>query len=238
MIKLELKKLKRRKIFATLVLVCFISAIIQYIMGNMTYHGVKYGEDVGWFLKNGLTINSYYLFIPIFTLTGMELFLAEERNHTYNNILTTSVNKIKLIKAKISLMFIISISYSVMTLLLMILMEIKLNYYSFSLELCGQYLARYLIHGLISCIISATIVSMMLYYKQSLQTAVTVGFILSFIGVFISQLDMAYLYLVNGMFYLSNSIFSNGLERAISFLMILPVFALLFCYMSSYSKMS
>ncbi|WP_195445104.1 ABC transporter permease [Peptoniphilus harei] len=236
MISLEFKKLKRKKFFVTLLIVCFISAIIQYIMGNMTYNGVKYGADVGWFLKDGLTVNSYYIFIPVFALIGMELFLLEERNNVYNNILTIPINKVKLIKSKISAMFIISLSYCLITLILMYLMELNFNGLSFTL--CMQYFVKYLVHGLISCIISATIVSVMLYYKQNLQTAIAVGFVMSFIGVFVSQLNVAYLYIVNGMFYLSNSIYSNGFEKVISFLTILPVICLLCFYMNKNSKTS
>ncbi|MGP1576316.1 MAG: ABC transporter permease, partial [Treponema sp.] len=85
---MEFKKLKRKKFFLILPLVIIMSAVIQALMGNRVYDSVAYGETLGFFLHNGIIVNSYYVFIPVFSLIGMELFLLERQNNTLINILT------------------------------------------------------------------------------------------------------------------------------------------------------
>ncbi|MDU2025485.1 MAG: hypothetical protein E6729_07980, partial [Finegoldia magna] len=65
MVSLELKKHKRKKLPVVVAIIVIVGAVIQYFMGNMTYNGVAYGKVLGWFFENGLTLNSYYLFIPV-----------------------------------------------------------------------------------------------------------------------------------------------------------------------------
>jgi len=69
---------KRLNLYCT-ILLCIMSAVIQELMGKRVYNNVAYGETLGFFLHNGLIVNSYYLFIPIFSLIGMELFLLERQ---------------------------------------------------------------------------------------------------------------------------------------------------------------
>lgn len=227
---LEMKKMKRRKFLLVLTFVCFITAIIQYAMGNMTYCGVKYGSEVGWFFKNGLTTNSYYLLIPIFSLVGMELFLLEVRNNTLNNLLSIPIRKGDLIKSKMLLLLIISVIYTMLLFLLMFVLELSLNINSLDTGIVFLYIARYLVHGVICFIISAFIVSIMLYLEQSIQVAVVTGFVLSFLGVFISQTEIAYIYFVNAMFYISGVVDSTVFEKLIasSVVLFVAVLALFF----------
>lgn len=93
MLCVEFKKLKRKKFFWILLLVIIMSAVIQELMGKRVYNNVVYGETLGFFLHNGLIVNSYYLFIPIFSLIGMELFLLERQNNTLINILMVPLNQ-------------------------------------------------------------------------------------------------------------------------------------------------
>ena len=50
------------------------------------------------------------------------------------------------------------------------------------------HLAVYVIHGIVCTVIAMLIIGVMLHFKQSAQVAVAVSFIVSFIGVFISQI--------------------------------------------------
>ena len=75
-------------------------AHIEYVMfakaNSSVNEAAQFGcrsYTLGFFLHNGLIVNSYYLFIPIFSLIGMESFLLERQNNTLINILTVPLNQ-------------------------------------------------------------------------------------------------------------------------------------------------
>ena len=72
-------------------------------------------------------------------------------------------------------------------------------------------------------VIAMMIIGIMLHFRQSVQAAVAVSFITSFVGVFISQAPIPYLYCVNAMFYLSGAAQSTGFEKMIAAIVVLIV---------------
>lgn len=221
MVLLELKKIRRKKLPLVFAIIVIVGAIIQYFMGNMTYNGVAYGNELGWFFKNGLTLNSYYIFIPAISLVGMELFVLEGRNNTLKNLLVIPTNKKEIMLNKICLLFIFAIIYIVATFLSMCLLESKFNANIMSGSFVLSYFVKYLIHGIACCILSVFIIMTMLYFKQSIQITVAFAFVFSFIGVFISQVKFAFVYCVNAMFYISGEVCSNMFEKTIAGMAIL-----------------
>ncbi|MEL3907782.1 MAG: ABC transporter permease [Treponemataceae bacterium] len=221
MLLLELKKIKRKKLPLIFAIIVIVGTTIQYFMGNMTYNGVAYGNKLGWFFKNGLTLNSYYLFIPVISLVGMELFVLEGRNNTLKNLLVIPINKKEIMLNKIYFLFIFTTIYMVITFLSMCLLESMFNANIMSSLFVLSYFLKYLIHGIVCYILSVFIIMTMLYFKQSIQITVAVAFVFSFIGVFISQVKIAYVYCVNAMFYISGEVDSNMFEKTIAGLAIL-----------------
>ena len=223
MLCFEFKKLKRKKFFWILLLVIIMSAVIQELMGKRVYNNVAYGETLGFFLHNGLIVNSYYLFIPIFSLIGMELFLLERQNNTLINILTVPITKNILITIKTVVLCIIALLYTVLTFLSICLLETEFNLHNIRIDFVLTHLAVYVIHGIVCTVIAMMIIGIMLHFKQSAQAAVAVSFIASFVGVFISQTPLPYLYCVNAMFYLSGAAQSTGFEKMIAAIVVLIV---------------
>lgn len=213
MILVELKKIKRKKLPLALATMVIVGAAIQYFMGNMTYNGVAYGNELGWFFKNGLTLNSYYLSIPIISSVGTELFMLERRNNTLKNLLVIPINKKEVMVNKLCVLCILTMIYVVATFLSMYLLESIFNANIMSGSFILLYSLKYLIHGMACYILSVFIIMTMLYLKQSIQITVALAFVLSFIGVFISQVKCAYIYCVNAMFYISGEVDSNMFEK-------------------------
>ena len=199
MLILEFKKLKRRKLFLVLLSVIVISAIIQHLMGNRTYDAVAYGETLGFFLHNGLIVNSYYIFIPVFSLVGMELFLSERQNNTLVYILTVPVTKKALITVKAAALCVFALLYTVLTFCSVSLLETEFNLHSMRVDFVLTHAAVYVIHGIVCTVIAMLIISIMLHFKQSAQVAEAASFIVSIIGVFIYQKPAPYIYFVNAM---------------------------------------
>ena len=226
MLSLELKKVKRKKLPLILASIVLVGTAIQYFMGNMTYNGVAYGAELGWFLKNGLIMNSYYLFIPVIFLIGMELFILEKRNNTLKSLLVVISNKKVLIIGKLHLLFIFTIAYIVGTFLSMCFLESMFNMDNMNIAFIVSYLIKYLIHGIVCFISSVFIIGLMLYFKQSVPVTVAFSFVLSFIGLFISQVKIAYLYFVNTMFYISGEVNSAMFEKIIACSIILVLIAI------------
>ncbi|WP_064590422.1 ABC transporter permease [Streptobacillus moniliformis] len=235
MIFLELKKIRRKKLMLIFIILVIISIITQYFMGSIIYNGMAYGNKLGWFFKNSLILNTYYFFIPIISLIGMELFILEERNNTLKNLLVIPINKKELMCIKIYLLFILTIIYIIITFLSMCLLELMFNSNTLSLSFSLLYFIKYLIHGIGCYIFSVFIIMAMLYFKQNIQITVAIAFILSFIGVFISQVRFAYIYFVNAMFYISGEVSSNIFEKIIATIVI---FFLIFLEVKLFSIIS
>ena len=197
MVFLELKKIKRKRLPFVVAIILIISAAIQYFMGNMTYNGVSYGNELGWFLKNDLTLSSYYIFIPVISLIGMEIFLLEEHNNTMKNLLVIPINKKDILLSKLFVLFIFTILYALVTFLSMCLLESIYNINNIGMDFIFFYLIK------------------------NIQITVAVAFILSFIGVFISQVNIAYIYCVNAMFYISGEVNSSGYEKIVASMIVL-----------------
>ena len=174
-------------------------------------------------MHNGLIVNSYYLFIPIFSLIGMELFLLERQNNTLINILTVPITKNVLITIKTVVLCVIALLYTVLTFLSICLLETEFNLHNIRIDFVLTHLAVYAIHGIVCTVIAMMIIGIMLHFKQSAQAAVAVSFIASFVGVFISQAPIPYLYCVNAMFYLSGTAQSTGFEKMIAAIVVLIV---------------
>ncbi len=182
MVFLELKKIKRKRLPFVVAIIVIISATIQYFMGNMTYNGVPYGNELGWFLKNDLTLSSYYIFIPVISLIGMEIFLLEDHNNTMKNLLVIPINKNDIFLSKLFVLFIFTILYVLVTFLSMCILESFFNINNIGIGFIFSYLIKYLIHGIVCYFVSVFIISIMLYFNQNIQITVAVSFILSFIG--------------------------------------------------------
>lgn len=221
MVFLELKKIKRKRLPFVVAIILIISAAIQYFMGNMTYNGVSYGNELGWFLKNDLTLSSYYIFIPVISLIGMEIFLLEEHNNTMKNLLVIPINKKDILLSKLFVLFIFTILYALVTFLSMCILESISNINNIGIAFIFSYLIKYLIHGMVCYFVSVFIISIMLFFNQNIQITVAVAFIISFIGVFISQVNIAYIYCVNAMFYISGEVNSSGYEKIVASMIVL-----------------
>lgn len=235
MVSLELKKHKRKKLPLVVAIIVIVGAVIQYFMGNMTYNGVAYGKVLGWFFQNGLILNSYYLFIPVISMIGMELFVLEKRNNTLKNLLVIPMNRKEVILNKFCVLFVFSTVYIIATFLSMCLLESMFNLNSISNSFVLSYLVKYLVHGVNCYILSVFIIGIMLYFKQNIQITVVFAFIFSFVGVFVSQIRFAYIYCVNAMFYISGEVNSATLEKIIACLVML---FMIFLDVKLFSKIS
>ena len=153
----------------------------------------------------------------------MELFLLERQNNTLINILTVPITKNILITLKTVVLYIIALLYTVLTFFSICLLETEFNLHNIRINFVLTHLAVYVIHGIVCTVIAMMIIGIMLHFRQSAQAAVAVSFIASFVGVFISQTPIPYLYCVNAMFYLSGAAQSTGSEKMIAAIVVLIV---------------
>ncbi|MGP1577411.1 MAG: ABC transporter permease, partial [Treponema sp.] len=165
-----------------------------------------------------------------------ELFLLERQNNTLINILTVPITKRLLIKIKTVALCIVALSYTVLTFFSICLLETKYNLHTIHINFVLTHLGIYAIHGTVCAVIAMMIIGIMLRFKQSAQTAVAVSFIASFIGIFISQTPLPYLYCVNAMFYLSGATQSTGVEKIIAALAVMTMCGLTWLLFNRLSK--
>ena len=231
---LEFKKMKRSKLIIVLILIVVLNIGIHYLMGNVKYVGIPYAAEPGWTLQNTLIVGTYYLLLPVFTLIGSASFIIERENSVYINILTIPVRKSHLILNKSKFIWVVSMIFTSSIFVFTLVLE-KIHSNILTQEIVLKYLFQYVVHSNGLYVIAMLILSVIIYMDYNMQLAVMVGFVSSFVSVFIEQTAISYLYPVNALFNISGFKESNLYEYSSS-VVILCVIAI--CAVFIYKKIA
>ena len=104
----EFQKLKRRPLF----LLATLAAFIFPALTALTYRNTPGGQDYDNLFSGVVDPGDYLLLLPILVVLSTTLFFTEQDSDTLKNLLTIPVSKGKLVLAKISVMAVISVVYS------------------------------------------------------------------------------------------------------------------------------
>ena len=148
--------------------------------------------------------------------TSLAMKMMEKYIKKGDRVLDVDITKKALIKVKTVALCVFVLLYTVFTFCSVCLLETEFNLHNIHVDFVLTHLAVYVIHGIVCTVIAMLIIGVMLHFKQSAQVAVAVSFIVSFIGVFISQIPVPYLYCVNAMFYISEAAQSTGFEKIVA----------------------
>jgi bacitracin transport system permease protein len=104
----EFKKFKRRPLFLLSTLAAFIFPALTALM----YLNTPGEQDYDSLFSGVIDPGDYLLLLPVLVVLSTSLFFTEQDSDTLKNLVTIPVSKGKLVLAKINVMAIISISYS------------------------------------------------------------------------------------------------------------------------------
>jgi len=104
----EFQKFKRRPLF----LLATLAAFIFPVLTTLLYWNTPGGQDYDNLFSGVVDLGDYLLLLPILVVLSTSLFFTEQDSDTLKNLMTIPVSKAKLVLAKISVMAIISVVYS------------------------------------------------------------------------------------------------------------------------------
>jgi bacitracin transport system permease protein len=104
----EFQKFKRRPLFLLATLAAFIFPVLTALM----YWNTPGGQDYDNLFSGVVDPGDYLLLLPVLVVLSTSLFFTEQDSDTLKNMVTIPVSKGRLVLAKISVMAIISVVYS------------------------------------------------------------------------------------------------------------------------------
>lgn len=104
----EFLKLKRRPLF----LLTTLAAVIFPVLTTLLYWNTPGGQDYDNLFSGVVDPGDYLLLLPVLVVISMSLFFSEQDSDTLKNLITIPVSRGRLVLAKISVMAVISVAYS------------------------------------------------------------------------------------------------------------------------------
>lgn len=104
----EFQKFKRRPLFLLATLAAFIFPALTALM----YWNTPGGQDYDNLFSGVVDPGGYLLLLPVLVVLSTSLFFTEQDSDTLKNLMTIPVSKAKLVLAKVSVMAVISVVYS------------------------------------------------------------------------------------------------------------------------------
>lgn len=184
LIRCEFMKTKRRKVFLILIaLSCLFPFIIVFFIkqgmtGDMTEHYLKLRFDLSYTMTQGYGL--VFLAPCLIGMLASMLFFMERDNDTFKNVRVVPVSIQKLISAKICVLFIYSIFFSLSSVLFTILFSIICNV-GMVYDL-GYKLAFSIVFGIVIMIASLPIVVLIIYFNKSYLISTLLAFFYSILN--------------------------------------------------------
>ncbi|MDD3571053.1 MAG: ABC transporter permease [Lachnospiraceae bacterium] len=104
----EFQKFKRRRLFLLATLAAFVFPALTALM----YWNTPGGQDYDNLFSGVVDPGDYLLLLPVLVVLSTTLFFTEQDSDTLKNLITIPISKGKLVLAKISVMAVISVVYS------------------------------------------------------------------------------------------------------------------------------
>lgn len=197
MFRLELVKLKRRKIGYLLPLVVIVLFLLEWMIGNQIYQGHRYGSVNGWYLENGFFFLNYYFLLPLSSLILVDLIGMEDQSKTITSLRLIPVDLKQLLQTKFLLTLLATTLISELTFCSMFLLEIMDG--EFTLPLFGllSWFLGYGVIALADTFVAGIVVLLLGKYGKALVFALPLAFLLAFTGLFALSTTLGQYYLVN-----------------------------------------
>lgn len=197
MFRLELVKLKRRKIGYLLPLVVIVLFLLEWMIGNQLYQGHRYGSVNGWYLENGFFFLNYYFLLPLSSLILVDLIGMEDQSKTITSLRLIPVDLKQLLQTKFLLTLFATVLLSEFTFCAMLLLEMMDG--EFTLPLFGllSWFLGYGVIALADTFVAGIVVLVLGKYGKPLLFALPLAFLLAFAGLFALSTNLGQYYLVN-----------------------------------------
>lgn len=197
MFRLELVKLKRRKIGYLLPLVVTVLFLLEWMIGNQIYQGHRYGSVNGWYLENGFFFLNYYFLLPLSNLILVDLIGMEDQSKTITSLRLVPVDLKQLLQTKFLLTLLATALLSELTFCAMFLLEMMDGEFALSPFAILSWFLGYGVIALADTFVAGIVVLLLGKYGKPLVFALPLAFLLVFAGLFALSTTLGQYYLVN-----------------------------------------
>lgn len=197
MFRLELLKLKRRKLVYLLPLVLLALVLLEFAMGNQIYQGHRYGSVAGWYLENGLFFFIYYFLLPFSCLILTDLLTLERNAASLQHLKLIPISMTGLLKAKCKLTFFLVFIFASLFYVGMLVLEALDGHFALPFLAVLWWGLAYVTLCMVYVLLSTLILLGLGKIKKQMFFAGPVAFLLSFSALFLLTATLGQYYLIN-----------------------------------------
>ena len=178
LIKIELWKMQRRPF---LILATLAAIILPIPLSILT---AKTGQGYDFLFKSVINIGQFVLLIPVLCIVSIMLFFGERDNNTLKSLLTIPVSPIKLTWAKLIIILMVSVLYSVFSYAATIIGSELSN---MAVEQPMQKLLLCMITGIMTWVASLPCIALIIALSKNYILSILVTFLYAVIGFIVTN---------------------------------------------------
>ncbi|MDR6726765.1 hypothetical protein J2W91_005289 [Paenibacillus amylolyticus] len=229
----EFDKLKRTRLLMISVITIVLVASIIVLQGLRYFQGERYINTLGWLSEGTLSLFTYYIFPPLFSLMGSFIIYRELQHDTLKNLQMIPLSNTRLMLVKILVAFCISLLMTSVLFLFVICAEFIFNRELMTIPFVITNLKQYILQG-IGCFVAVTpIITIVTVLSRGYWISAAIAMVYSFIGVFTTNSSIHSMYPISAIFEISGarSVTPSEYFTALSSLVCVLLLSLLFVWL-------
>lgn len=219
----ERLKLKRSKILWITTFSVVMIIIIVYLQGQFIYNGERYVDRPSWYMTAVQSLGGFYIFPAIIAMMGSYLVCREEQNDTLKTLYLVPVNLSDLIRVKMVITAFFSIALYAFLFMVTLSVEVGLHLHLLEVSMILNSAKMYLLEGICVFLAVSPVIAVTYRLKKGYWIALIFAEIYSFLGLFIGQSKLLFIYPITAAFCVA------GYYEATPVQLIISLFSLLIC---------
>ena len=181
LIKIEFKKMSRRPF----ILLATLAAILLPIPAS--FLGAKTGQGYDFIYKTVINIGHFVLLIPVLCIVAAMLFFEEKENATLKSLLVIPISPVRLAWAKLIVLLIISLSYSVIAYLATL---IGAGIGQIETRQIGSKLLLILVMGIVTWVSALPCIALIIIISKNYIFSVLLSFMYAILGLILTSITL------------------------------------------------
>ncbi|MBZ4665682.1 ABC transporter permease [Mahella sp.] len=196
----ERLKLKRSKILWIAVFSAIMVTFIVFMQGQFQYYGHRYIDKATWYMTATQSLGSLYVFPAIIALMGSYMICREDQDDTMKSLVLVPVSISNLIRAKLIITSIFSVVLYTFLFVVTLTVEAALHISLLDFGMVLGFAKIYLLEGICLFVAVSPVIAVVYGLKKGYWLALIFAEMYSFLGLFIGQSTMRFIYPITAAF--------------------------------------
>ncbi len=217
----EAKKLRRIKLIPLLLFAMIVTLGIVFMQGQFSYNGLKYISTPLWYMTQVQSLATYFILPSLIALLSGYIICREETEDVLKSLKLIPVNEGRMLFAKMSITFMLSIFIYVFLFIATLIVELTLHASSLKIVRVRHFFLVYVLTGIGVFLAISPIVAIVGIVKKSYWISFIITEIYSFVAIFFaSKAIIRAIYPMSSIFIFAGVYETSIVEVSISILIL------------------